>query len=393
LRRFGFSGFMVVMSRKAKPPLDERSIRGLKYLRRFEAVLETLSHQPAHGNRQFHLHHWVGLLLLHFFNPVLDGLRALQEATGLANVQEVLGVSKTSLGAMSEAAAKAFDPVVLEPLLEELSQQLQALPKDARLAGLPGIPTAVDGTFLRCLPKMCWAVFRKKSDKRGVKLHLHFDVQRGIPNAAEVTRACQSEKRSLRKLLTAGKLYLTDRGYIDYALYQAIHDAQSFFVSRQKDNASYVVVSDRPLSQADQQAGVLTDQGVRMGSSFTDGKLTAPVRRLVIRDPKRPNETIILLTNTDLSGELISLLYRYRWQVELFFRWFKCILGCRHWVSQTESGVTFQIYMALLASMLVSLWTGRKPTKSTFRMICLHIQGWARDEELAAHLASLKQNG
>jgi IS4 transposase len=88
---------------------------------------------------------------------------------------------------------------------------------------------------------------------------------------------------------------------------------------------------------------------------------------------------------------MIGLMYRYRWQVELFFRWFKCILGCTHWLSQTRSGLTLQVYVALVASLLIRLWTGQKPTKRTFEMICLYLQGWASQDNLIAHLQALKE--
>ena len=88
---------------------------------------------------------------------------------------------------------------------------------------------------------------------------------------------------------------------------------------------------------------------------------------------------------------MIGVLYRYRWQVELFFRWFKVILGCRNWLSLTLRGLTLQVYVALLASILVALWTGRKPTRSAFRVLCLYFQGWVRDEELLRYLEALKK--
>lgn len=378
------------MSRRPKSPLRPKDVQGLKYLRNFEELLKPLAELPVHGNRKFCMDHWVSLLLLHFFNPVLDSMRALQEATDFQNVQEVVGVKHTSLGSMSQSASEIFAPDYLEPIIYEAGQMTNRLPNDKRLDNLPGVPTAVDGSFMRCLPKMVWATFRKESDKRGVRLHLHYDIERGIPSAAEITRALGSEKKSLRKLLESGKLYITDRGYIDYSLYQAIHDAESFFVARLKNNSICEVLEERPLTKADRDAGVVIDQWVRMGSAFTEGKLTAPVRRVVIVR-EEGKEEIIVLTNTDLSAELVGLLYRYRWQVELFFRWFKCILGCRNWLSLSPTGLTLQVYVALLASILVSLWTGRKPRKSTFRVLCLYMQGWVRDEELIAHIERLKK--
>lgn len=93
----------------------------------------------------------------------------------------------------------------------------------------------------------------------------------------------------------------------------------------------------------------------------------------------------------DLSAEVIALIYRYRWQIELFFRWFKCILKCTHLLSLSENGVSIQVYCALIASMLITLWTGCKPNKRTFEMLCFYFMGWADDEELAQHIKKLKE--
>jgi hypothetical protein len=379
------------MARKHKEALKPKDIKGLKYLRAFWDVLEPLRDITVHGNREFFMDQYVALLLLHFFNPVLNSLRALQEATGLGNVQEAVGVKRTSLGSMSESAGHVFDPELMVPILESVINQLPDLPRDGRVNWdlLPGRVRAMDGSFLRCLPKMTWAVFRTQSRNRGVKLHLQFDIQTGAPASADITVALGSEKKALRNRLQQGMLYLIDRGYTDYRLFQAIHDSLSCFVARLKSNSTHEVLVDRPLMQSDRQAGVVADQEVRMGSAYTEGHLTAPVRRIVIRD-EEGNE-VILLTNTNLPAEIVALLYRYRWQVELFFRWFKCILGCTHWLSTTQTGLTLQVYVALLASLLISLLTGRKPTRRTYRMICLYFQGWASAEELAAHIASLKK--
>jgi hypothetical protein len=379
------------MARTPKKPITEADIRGHNYLRTLHTLLAPLAAIPMHGNRQFTMQQYVSLLLLYFFNPVLTSLRGLQQASGLDNVQRWTGVKATSLGAMSESAGHVFDPELMIPIIEQLIGQLGPVPFDERLKNLPGTPIAVDGSFLRCLPKMLWAVFRVQSDHRGVKLHLHFDILRQSPVAATLTEAMGSEKKQLKKMLKPSQFYIMDRGYIDYTLFQAIHQAKSFFLARLKECSTYEVLEDRPLSEEDRNAGVLCDQWVRMGSDFTKGDLTAPVRRLVIQDPQRPDSQVILLTNTDLTGEMIGLMYRYRWQVELFFRWFKCILGCTHWLSQTRSGLTLQVYVALVASLLIRLWTGRKPTKRTFEMICLYLQGWASQDNLIAHLQTLKE--
>lgn len=374
-------------------PLQPTDIGGFKYLESILPLLGTLRAPVSHGNRDVFMDQYVSLLLLYFFNPVLTGLRSLQQATALENVQEALGVRALSLGALSRNGGYVFDPALLAPVLAEVGRQAQAaVPGQTHptLAHTHLAVLAADGSFLRALPSMTWALFRRQSGHRGVKLHLQLDVRTGVPIHGEVGTALSSEKKALAKALRKEALYLLDRGYIDYPLYQQIHQADSRFVARLKDNASYQVRHQRTLTQADTAAGVLVDQEVALGSAFTAGDLTIPVRRLVVEgsDGRR----VVLLTDTDLPAYVIADLYRWRWQVELFFRWFKCILGCTHWLSRTRQGLTLQVYVALLASLLIALWTGRKPTKRTFEMLCLYFMGWAKEHELAAHLEQLKKS-
>ena len=91
----------------------------------------------------------------------------------------------------------------------------------------------------------------------------------------------------------------------------------------------------------------------------------------------------------DLPAETVALLYRYRWQIELFFRWFKCVLGCKHLLSESPDGLTIQIYAALIATLLIILWTGRKPSHRLLTMVGLYLQGWAEADELMAFVARL----
>ena len=88
----------------------------------------------------------------------------------------------------------------------------------------------------------------------------------------------------------------------------------------------------------------------------------------------------------------MALIYRYRWQIELFFKWLKCILGCRHWLAESAAGVTIQVYCALIASVLLVLWTGRKPTKRQWEALQLYWMGWVSVEELEAVLAGSKKH-
>jgi hypothetical protein len=378
------------MPRKARPRPEARDIQGLKYLRSVEDLLAPLREVYTHGNREFLLHDGVCLLLLLFFNPVLTSLRSLQQATELEKVQRTLGIKRLSLGAMSRSIAQVFDPELLRPIIEETNRRIASTPRHPRLgATMPEVVKAVDGSVLPCLPGMAWALFRKQSDNRAAKMHVHFDVSRGIPDQIDVTPANESEKKTLRKRLSGSVLYLLDRGYIDYGLFQMINDVGSCFVARLRDDSTCLPTVARVLTTEDRAAKVTSDEEVVVGSKFTKGDLTAPVRRIVV-EPAEGGRIVLLTNLMDVPARDIAESYRCRWQVELFFRWFKQILGCTHWVSKSRSGLTLQVYAAILASLLISLWTGRKPTKRTFEMISLYFQGWATAEELALHIEKLK---
>ena len=115
--------------------------------------------------------------------------------------------------------------------------------------------------------------------------------------------------------------------------------------------------------------------------------------RLVVVERTKPDGTVealwLVTDKLDLAADLVALAYKYRWTVELFFRWLKCILGCRHLLSTCPNGVTIQVYMALIASLLITLRTGRKPTKRTFEMLQYYLLGWASEEEMERHLKRL----
>ena len=89
---------------------------------------------------------------------------------------------------------------------------------------------------------------------------------------------------------------------------------------------------------------------------------------------------------------VIAFLYEYRWMIEVFFRFLKQILGCRHLLSRSQNGIEIQTYCAIIACMLISLWTGKKPTLRTYEMICWYLIGMADLEELLAHIERLKKH-
>ncbi|MGR3173372.1 MAG: IS4 family transposase [Candidatus Scalindua sp.] len=391
--------------------IKEQDIQKLSILRSFKPLLKRLHDHADCFNRKLHYDQYVSLTLLYFFNPILTALRSIQQASTLKNVQSKLGIKRTSLGSLS-AAGRIFDPELLTSIISELASKVGSLNLDKRLQALDVTVVAVDGTLLKALPKMLWALWLDK-DHRAAKMHLEFDVLKGIPLRAQVTNANEGEIAKLESALAPGKLYCLDAAYAKYSFLDKIIQKSSSFVVRIRDNASYKIIDEHQLSEADHNAGVEFDRTVWLGSKQKRDNLSRPIRIIQIHyfdervlsgykrksrvsskktfRTKSPEHTLLIATDRmDLPAELISLIYRYRWQIELFFRWFKCVLGCQHLLSLSQNGIQIQVYCALIASLLIRLWTGRKPTKRTFEMICLYFQGWATMDELMTHIEGLK---
>jgi hypothetical protein len=380
------------MPAQKKPKLKVKDLKGFKYFKLLTPLLERLhdngTARDTAGNRQLFFDQYAALLLFYFFNPVLTSLRGLREATQLHKVQKRLGVRPTALGSLSEAA-RVFDAEALQDLIVELAAHIPAGVPPTELRALEGL-TAVDGSLLPALPRMAWALWLD-DQHRAAKMHLAFEVLRGLPTRVRVTAGNASEHEQLRVLLEAGRLYVIDRGYAAYQLFQDIIDTKSSFIGRLRDNAVWQVIEERPVSAAARAAGVRRDLLVWLGGDDSGAVFKQPLRVIEAATGKtdalgQPEVLLLATDRLDLDAELVALAYRYRWSVELFFRWFKCILGCRHLLSEAANGVTIQVYLAVIASLLVSLWTGQRPTKRTFEMLCFYFSGWASEAELLAHL-------
>lgn len=390
---------------------ESATVAGLKFFRRLEPLLERL--RPAHckrdraGNRRLFFDQLCGMILLTFFNPAIRTLRDLHRASRLATVRRKLGCSQASLGSLSEAM-HLFDPELIVPILKDLLGKIPQSPAaDPRLKALAQIPTAVDGSFLLQLPQITQACFAWRKD-RGWKLHAHFEVLRGVPSFARVTdasgRGAASEKAVLKAALAADRCYIVDRGYEEFSLYNDIVAAGSSYVGRVRNDHHFQAETMRELSAEAVAAGVLQDAVGRMGSPKSK-RIQHPdhlQRRIIVRvthHPKRggrkrqaASQDLVLATNLlDVPAETIVLLYRYRWLIELFFRWLKCVLSCRHLLSRGPRGIQIQIYCALIACLLIQLACPVKPNQWTYKLLCLYQQGWATEDEVLEHLRQLAE--
>ncbi len=347
------------------------------------------------------------LVLLFMFNPVVKSLRGLQQASELKNVQKKLGCPRTSLGSLSESVT-VFDPERLRKVIDELGGQLEPLGRDPRLKDIRDPLTLVDGTVLSILPHLTEAALGPSNTNGTVKwrLHTHFEVDRHVPRRMDVTPdggGENDERAVMERAIESDRTYVMDRGYAKFALFNCIVAAKSSYVCRIRDNSVYQTLEDRPLSPEARAERVIGDQIITLGCETNAERPNHRVRLITITakpHQKRTNApgpncdgVIRLATNLlDVPAEIIALIYHYRWTIEIYFRFFKQILGCRHLLSGSRNGIKIQTYCAIIACMLISLWTGRKPTLRTYEMICWYFIGMASLDELLAHLDKLKKH-
>lgn len=398
------------MAGKPREAVREEDVTGLKYFDKLAPLLARLHdvgcQRDKAGNRKLHFDQYCLLVLLFFFNPVIRSLRAVQQTSQLRNVQRKLGCLRASLGSLSEAT-DVFQPDRLKEIIAELGEQLEPLARDPRLKDVRHALTLVDGTLLSGLPVLVQASLsdaRTAKLQAKVRLHTQFDLERGVPIRIDVTegigRGEADERAVLAKALQSGRCYVQDRGYAKFKLFNQIVAAQSSYVCRLRDNSVYEIEQLRPLSAEDREAGVTLDAVVRLGEDRDAAdRPDHPLRLVAIkttphekRGAPSSNGLLLIATNLlDLPAWIIGLIYRYRWTIEVFFRFFKHVLGCRHLLSHDLVGIEIQAYCAIIACMLISLWTGRKPTLRTYEMICHYFTGLAEEDELLAHLAKLKK--
>ena len=400
------------MPRSRSSKVEEKDIVGLKYFNQLGPLLQRLHDDGCErdkaGNRKLHFDQYCMLLLLYLFNPTLTSLRGIQQASELKKVQKKLGCARASLGSLSEATS-VFDSERLKEIIGELADQLKPLQHDRRLTDIKQTITLVDGTLLSALPLMMEAAWRKANDGKGKvkwRLHTHFEILRGVPTRIDVTRDAggdTDERVVLARVVESDRLYVGDRGYLKFALFDQIVNAQSSYVCRLPDHLGWTVTEERYRDDDAEINEIISDQIVRFSDS---SNLNHKVRVVCIR--VNPHTTrggagggassvgsdgILRIATSllDVPAEVIGLLFSQRWAIEIFFRFFKHILGCRHLISHDQNGIEIQTYCAIIACMLIALWTGKKPTLRTYEMICFYFTGLADEDELMAHIGKLKK--
>ena len=378
------------MPLQVEPVLTEGQLHRWRLVQDFRQRLERVfgplqGGHPSWSDPQRRLFYadYLSLYLFGLLNPVVRTMRALCSASHLQRVQEDICSRPVSLGSFSEAQ-HLLEPALLERVFADLAAEVHAsAPAHGRLQGRNWM--AHDGTLWSALPRMTWALYGagRGGQSHGVKLHLSLHLVDDKPVRGTVRRGKDCERAVWQTQWQPGDAYVGDRYFgEDYRLLSRLGQQERAYVLRLREQAVIAVEEELPLSPADRAAGVVRQAWVRLGARNRSGR----VRVVWVQAQGHQLILVTNLTAEELPAELVSLLYRQRWQVELFFRWIKCILGCRHWLAESPQGVTLQVYLALIAALLLQLYTGRRPSKRMMELIQFYLLGVASLDELTAGL-------
>ena len=402
------ASFLQVRTRKSKKRKPQKSLAvsrpqwpepllGGKYIRMLERHLHVLRAADTQGNRQLGYEEVLIAHLVAFFNPTLRSLRTLEDFSQTRQAQRSLSGRRLCKSTLADFH-RVVEPALLEPLIARLHA---AAVRRGTTVGRPDLPTtlgqvlAVDGSFFAVAADVAWAVrHRTNKGKRraSVRLDVHLDVTTWLPEVVDVAGRGQSEAQRAAQHIQPGAIHLYDRGIFSFDLLAAQLTAGAGFVHRVREPGArsprFLVEHEQVLGAEDPAAGVVTDSlGHLVGSTHRQAPAEV-LREVVIMVPDQPGETVRLLTNLlDLEAWGIGTLYRYRWQVELFFRWLKVYAHFDHLLSESRPGILLSFYVAVIGVLLSYLHTGVQPSKYAFSLLGLVASGAATLEDIAPILA------
>jgi len=215
---------------------------------------------------------------------------------------------------------------------------------------------ALDSTTIDlCLSMFPWAYFRKT--KAAIKLHTLLDLRGNIPTFIHISDGKLHDVNALDYLqLEAGAYYVMDRGYLDFSRLYSFTKTAAFFVTRSKSNTKFRRLYSHPV---DRSTGLICDQTIVLTGTSAPQKYPEKLRRVKFKDLDTGKTLVFLTNNFTLPALTIALLYRSRWQVELFFKWIKQHLRIKKFFGTSENAVKTQIWIAVSVYLLVAIMKKR----------------------------------
>lgn len=368
---------------------------GGKYVRRLDDLLRALRPTDAHGNRTLYLDDVLACYLLAAFNPAIRSLRTVEDFSRTRQAGRFLTVDRIPRSTLSDFQRLA-DPAKLEPIVAALRHEALAAHPARAAGGLPATLArvlAVDGSFFAVAADVAWA-FRKRGGaprkggrpRRAARLDVHLDVATWLPEVIAVADG-QSEAEHAAAAVVPGAIHVYDRGIFSFGLVAAHASAGARFVHRLREpgprTPRFAADEDRPITPEAAAAGVRSDRMGRLAGSDHREPPPGRYREVILESPGQPGGLVRLLTDLDdVPAEVIGLIYRHRWQVELFFRWLKSCGRFRGIWSEARGGVLLEFYVALIAMLLIYLRTGLRPSKYALNLLGMVAAGTATWEEV-----------
>jgi hypothetical protein len=229
------------------------------------------------------------------------------------------------------------------------------------LEGLDTVYALDSSTIDLCLSVFPWAPFR--TTKAAIKLHTLLDLRGSIPSFIYISDGKMHDVKVLDLLQPEpAAFYVMDRGYLDFERLARLDDAGSFFVTRAKSNTQ---VRRRYSRYVDRSTGLVCDQTVVLTGYYTRKGFDSPLRRVKFNDPETGKTLVFLSNNFALPAMTIAKLYKYRWRVELFFKWIKQHLRIKAFFGESENAVKTQIWSAVCVYVLVAIVKKRLAIKAS----------------------------
>jgi Transposase DDE domain/Domain of unknown function (DUF4372) len=275
-----------------------------------------------------------------------------------------LGMGKGTSKANLAKANEKRDYRIYESFSSVLVAQAQklAIPDATFDLSIDAPVYAIDATVVDlCLSVFWWGKFRRH--KAAVKLHSMLDVKTNIPTFIHVTGGAVHEVNILDIFpLESGSYYLMDKAYIDFTRLFRMHREGAFFVMRAKENFRFIRLSSRKV---DKTTGLKCDQTVRLKNYKVSLAYPEPIRRIKYYDDDTQTELVFMTNNFDISALDIARLYKYRWTIELFFKWIKQHLKLKSFWGHSFNAVKTQIYIAMITYLLVAIVKHQLKLKQT----------------------------
>lgn len=284
-----------------------------------------------------------------------ESLREIE--TGLATHQNVwyhLGIRSVARSTLSYANNRRDWRIFHDLFGEILSRCRDVTPTKNKFAFDNPLYALDSTTISLCLSVFDWAKYR--TTKGALKLHTLLDVRTAIPEVIVTSDGKKSDIAAAQRLdlsmFEKRSILVFDRGYIDYGWWHEINKAELFFVSRIKTNTMITVLGQH--KEPNTASGILKDARVWIGEHYGYEAYPEAVRMVVYHDAERGETFTYLTNNFELAALDIALIYKNRWQVELFFKWIKQHLKIKTFLGTSKNAVLTQIWVAMIYYLLLA---------------------------------------